>query len=116
VSAASSPLSRRDLLLPWVALLVALIAAHWSAIRGMVELWGRAPMYSYGYLVPLIAGYMAWSRRDRLAAAPVRPAYALGGLLLAVWAAMMLAGRLAGLQVLQQLALLPAVAAVVLIA
>ena len=112
---APRPLSRA-VLLPWAVLLVAIVVAHWSAIRGMIDLWGRAPMYSYGYLVPLIAAYMAWSRRAELASAPVRPVYWAGGLLLGIWALMMLAGRLAGLQVLQQLALLPAAAAVIVLA
>jgi EpsI family protein len=104
------------------ALLAALLAvagglafAEWTAVRGMMRLWANSPMYSYGYLVPVIAGVLVWSRRDRLAALPVRPAPIAGGLLLALWAVLMIGGVRSGLQLAQQVALLPGIVGAVLV-
>jgi EpsI family protein len=92
----------------------AFLLAQLEPLRGMVALWDVSPMYSYGYLVPLISGYVVWSRRKQLAALPVRPSLLLGGLLLAAWAAMVLGGGLTGIQIVQQLALVPGVVGIVL--
>ena len=86
----------------------AIVYAHRAALGGMVELWDRSPMYSFGYIVPLVSAFLIWTRRKLLTALPLRPAPLVGitviggGLLAAV------AGHLAGVQVVQQLAFLVA--------
>lgn len=97
-----------------VLLVAAFLFAQIEPLRGMVALWDVSPMYSYGYLVPLISGYLIWSRRKQLAVLPVSPALPLGGLLLAVWTVMVLGGALAGIQIVQQVALVPGVVGIVL--
>ena len=88
--------------------------AQIEPLRGMVALWDVSPMYSYGYIVPLISAYVIWSRRAQLAALPVRPSLRVGGVLLAGWAAMVLGGGLTGIQIVQQLALVPGVVGIVI--
>ena len=99
-----------------LALLAAFVGAiHWPALSGMLRLWQASPMYSYGYLIAPTAAYLAWTKRDRLRALTPSPAIAAGVLTLGLWAAMLLAGTLGGVQVFQQLALLPAITGIVLL-
>jgi EpsI family protein len=98
-------------LLVLAAVLGAIIYAHRSALAGMVLLWDRSPMYSFGYIVPLVSAFLVWTRRDALARLAVRPAPWLGSLLLAGGLLVAIAGHLAGVQVVQQLAFLVAIVA-----
>jgi EpsI family protein len=98
-----------------VLLVAGILMAHVEAIRGMVHLWDNSPMYSYGYLVPAISLYLLWSRRSALSALTTRPSFLVGGLVLALWAVMLIVGQLAGVQLLQQLALIVALVGVVLL-
>src|SRR5689334_9744767 len=52
---------------------VAVLAAFWPNFADLQRKWESDPNYSHGYLVPFIAAWILWLRRDALAAAPVRP-------------------------------------------
>lgn len=54
-------------------LLVALGIVYWPIVVPMVKQWAADDNYSHGFLVPFIAGYLAYMRRDELLAAEVRP-------------------------------------------
>ena len=54
-------------------LLVALGILYWPIVVPMVKQWAADDNYSHGFLVPFIAGYLAYMRRDELLAAEVRP-------------------------------------------
>lgn len=69
-------------------LLVALAAVYWPVVIPMVKQWGSDPNYSHGYLVPLIAAYMAWMRKDDLLNSSPQPS--LTGLLLFAFGLVML--------------------------
>ena len=103
---------------PWlVPALVALglIVAELRAIQALVYAWDHRPMYSYGYLVPLISGVLAWSQRHTLAALP-RPWRALPAApWLFVWATLIVCGHFSGVVLLEQVALLPGVAAIIVL-
>ena len=60
-------------------------SSHAAAVAGMIELWDRSPMYSYGYVVPFVAAYLVWLPRRRRGRAGAAGPIA-GGLGLAVWA------------------------------
>ena len=91
------------------------IVVHAGAIAGLLELWDRSPMYSYGYVVPFVAAYLAWHSRDAVAAAPRRPAPIAGGIGLAIWAALVVAGHAGGVQILQVVALIVGLVAALLL-
>ena len=80
----------------WVAL--ALLAASFGAVYGQVLVrlaydWWHDDNYSHGFLIPPLALYLAWDRRDRLSAAIVKPA--LSGLAVVLAGlAVLVAGRL----------------------
>lgn len=90
------------------------LVAFNSSLRGMVQLWNASPMYSYAFTVPFISLWMAWSRRDALMAAPLRPARLAAIPLLVVALAGLLAGALTAVQVAQQFAFVLTVPAIVL--
>jgi len=65
-------------LLPWIAACLAVIAFLWSYWRGLAELWNtwqRSDEYSSGLLVPFLALYILWSRRNDLAQYQIRPCF-----------------------------------------
>lgn len=81
----------------WLPLLLGagvLALAYHQVVAGMVHDWYTDDNASHGFLIPLISGYIVWTRRQELAAAPVGSSPA--GFVLAVAAAgMLVAGWLA---------------------
>jgi exosortase len=75
------------------AALAAAMLLYWPVLVKLAHDWATDDNYSHGFFIVPLAGYFAWERRDRLAAAPHRPA--LTGLLLVVAGlATLLVGRL----------------------
>ncbi len=65
-------------LLPWLAAALVATAFLWSYWRGLAELWDtwqRSDEYSSGLLVPFLALYILWSRRNDLAQYRIRPCF-----------------------------------------
>jgi exosortase len=57
------------------ALVAALGWTYWLIIPGLLAQWWNEPEYSHAFLIPLVSGYLAWSRRDALARAEIKPGY-----------------------------------------
>lgn len=68
--------SRKNLYLWVLLLLIGIGIVYWPIILPMVRDWAMDDNYSHGFLVPLIAGYLAFMRKDDLAVATVEPANA----------------------------------------
>lgn len=81
----------------------------------MVARWNGSPMYSFGYMIPFVAAFLIWTRRERLAGVEPQSARLAGAAVLVLWLTLMAAGGLAGVQVLQQFAFLVALVAAVLL-
>jgi EpsI family protein len=96
------------------AVVAAMLLAFWPAMTAMVGLWTRSPMYSYAFTVPIISLYLIWNRRTMLATLTPSSSPWLAAPVLAVAALMLLGGRVAGVQVLEQGALLVSIIGVVL--
>jgi len=74
---------------PWVALAwfgVLLIAAYFPIVKHLVEQWSTDEDVSHGFFVPLVAGFIAWQRRDQILAVDYQPAW--WGLGVMAWAAL----------------------------
>lgn len=83
------PIRLRPDLIAAAAVTAALLWAYWPTLAEMVERWSHDPRYSHGFLVPAFSLYLLWDRRAwQAAAAPD----AWGLALLALGAAMFLAG------------------------
>ncbi len=64
---------------------VLLIGAYFPILSRLVAQWTSDDDVSHGFFVPLVAGYIAWSRRERLLSIEWKPAWWGVGVL--VWAA-----------------------------
>jgi len=49
------------------------LALYAPLVPGLVAEWAAFPSLSHGFAIPLIAAYLAWARRERLVALPMRP-------------------------------------------
>jgi exosortase len=56
-------------LAPLALPLVCLAWAFWPTFVELVVTWKTSPQYSHGFLVPVFAAFLLWTRRDRLPAA-----------------------------------------------
>jgi len=57
----------------WFAVL--LIIAYFPTIKHLVEQWSTDEDVGHGFFVPLVAGYIAWQRRNQLLAIEWKPAW-----------------------------------------
>jgi exosortase D (VPLPA-CTERM-specific) len=116
MSTQSLPLVRADAirtsLLVSVAVLVALIAFS-GALWELVTRWSRQEEYSHGFLIPIMAGWMLWARRDALRAAMARPSWT-GPALIVLATVMHLVGELSAFFLLSQLGFIIALIGIVL--
>jgi exosortase len=73
---------------PWLAVawfLALIIAAYLPILKNLVLQWSTDEDVSHGFLVPIVAGYIAWQRRDQLRALDLKPNW--WGIGLLAWAA-----------------------------
>ncbi|MBI3410345.1 MAG: exosortase/archaeosortase family protein [Planctomycetes bacterium] len=57
------------------ALTLAFLWCFWPSLRIMAQRWSNDPQYSHGFLVPVFALVVLWSRRHMLAGAAWQPAW-----------------------------------------
>jgi exosortase len=99
-------------LLPIVVLLSPVLGLAWAfayTLDDLYRTWGNNPQYSHGYLVPVFAAFLLWTRRERLDRAKLNPSW-LGLLVLAGGLAMRLCGGYYGYIWLEQFSLIPCIA------
>jgi exosortase len=92
-----------------VGLTLALVWVWWPTLTRLVHRWVHSAQYSHGYLVPLFALYLLWSRRDMLPRRPLRSSW-LGLPLLGLGLGLSFAGTCFFLTWLNAYALLPGLA------
>ncbi len=88
----------------WCALLIAAllaIPAFHVALSELVRRWSTQQEYSHGFLIPLIAGWFLWRRRDELRASLSQPAW-IGTVLCLVALLIHIVGQLSAIFVLSQ--------------
>ena len=73
---------RRPLVAQLGLLGVAVGALYWQTLVWLVDQWMDDRVYSHGFLVPLIAGYIVWIKRFQLARIQPRPAFFSGAAVL----------------------------------
>lgn len=65
----------------WVgglALVSAFLWSYWPTLMDLSRVWRVSDEYSAGLLVPFLAIYVLWSRREEIATVPIRPALLSG--------------------------------------
>jgi len=58
--------------------LAAFLWSYWPTLKELMEVWQRSDEYSSGLLVPFLAAYVLWLRRQDLQSQPIQPALFLG--------------------------------------
>ena len=104
----------REVYLMAAALLVVLFATHWTTLARMIDRWTHDPQYSHGFVVPLFALVVLWSRRDMLTNVTWKPAW-LGLGLLAIGVALRFIAVQSDIEPLDGLSLLPTAFGLVLL-
>jgi exosortase len=103
--------------MPWTSIgwfATLLIAAYFPILRKLVDQWMTDDDVSHGFFVPIVAGYIAWQRRDVLLKLTWKPAW--WGLALLVWSGIQaFLGMLGAELFLQRTAFLEAVVALLLL-
>jgi exosortase len=80
-----APVKARTISWPAVAWFgILLIAVYYPILSHLVAQWSTDDDVSHGFFVPLVAGYIAWQRREKLLSLEWKPAWWGVGLL--VWA------------------------------
>jgi exosortase len=93
---------------------LALLWAYWPALGEMAARWSNDPRYSHGFLVPVFAGLVLWSRRGLLAGKTLRSSW--WGLPLVVLGVLLhLAGGYVWFQWLDAVSLVPTLAGATLL-
>lgn len=106
--------ARSRMLIPLALLAVALGWAYWTTFVDLIHAWNSNQDYSHGFLVPVFAGFLLWSRRDKLDLTAARP-NVLGVALLLFGLALKLGGTWGHYVSLDSISLLPCVAGVVVL-
>lgn len=60
------------------AVLLAFMWSYWPTLSDLSRIWRGSDEYSAGLLVPFLAVYILWSRRQDIAGIPIRPALISG--------------------------------------
>src|SRR5258708_973987 len=75
---------RRTLSWPAIAWFTALLViAYFPVLKHLVEQWSTDDDVGHGFFVPVVAGYIAWQRREEILALDWKPAW--WGLALIAW-------------------------------
>lgn len=92
---------RLSIALPAVAAGLVVLVTFADALSELVQRWNQQEEYSHGFLIPLVTGWLFWTRRGALYASVDRPSYA--GLGLIVFAITMhIIGELSAVFILSQ--------------
>ena len=102
----------RAWILGFIAALLAAIAFR-GALFELVRRWTTQEEYSHGFLMPLVAAWLIWTRRDVLLASFGRPAWT-GVLLILLAMLMHVVGALSAIFILSQLAFIVALLGITL--
>src|SRR5262249_45961648 len=74
--------------MPWLAIgwfTALVVIAYFPTLKHLVEQWSTDEDVGHGFFVPVVAGYIAWQRRNELATLPWKPAW--WGVAILLWAA-----------------------------
>src|SRR5690242_13652739 len=104
-AAGPQPLAAYIAALVGIAALPAIFA---DATLSMVSTWINSGTFNHGLLIPILAGYLAWRRRDEVLAAPVRFEW-IGAAAVAAAVFVWLIGRLSATMIVQQFGLVLAI-------
>lgn len=84
----------------------AFLFCYAGVLMSLAGQWRSNDMYSYGFLIPVISGYLVWIRRKTLASLAAAPTPVAGWAVLGAGLMMQVAGKAGAVLVLQELSLI----------
>jgi exosortase D (VPLPA-CTERM-specific) len=105
---------KRHMLAMGALLTACMLVLFYPAVENLFYRWGKQQELSHSYFIPLISAWLLWERREVLSDSIGAPSV-LGVLLMAASVLLLLLGRMAHIFLLQHLALLTAISALVLL-
>jgi exosortase len=93
---------------------VVLAGSHWATLSHMADRWTHDPQYSHGFIVPIFALVVLWSRREMFKSVSWQPAWSGLGLL-AVGVVLRFIAVQSDIEPLDALSLLPTAVGLVLL-
>ena len=90
-----------------------LLFAYYDGLKQMFLQWGSSEEYGYGYVIPLIAMFFVWQKKNELSELPFTGSW-VGVLVLVIGGVLLLMGDLAALFIVTQYAFLVALAGLIL--
>jgi exosortase len=109
------PLSSRARGLSVLAVALAvLLWAYWTTLAEAARQWEHDPQYSHGYLVPVFAAFLLWTRRKQLVPKALRPSW-WGAAFLGAGLALRVGGTFFHFEWFDPLSLLPSLAGLCLL-
>lgn len=112
--AISSTVTDRRVLALGGVLTASFLFCYADVLVAMVRQWWEISFYSYAFLIPAISAYLVWLRRDHVWAVQLQPRYLAGAVGVAAGLLMLMIGRAAGVQAVQQISLLITLPGVIL--
>lgn len=106
---------RVSILLGGVVVLAALLWSYWPTILDLARIWKQSDEYSCGMLVPFLAVYVIWVRREEIGSAELRSAVLWGAGVFLLTQALRGAGLYFMFQSAERLSLVLSIAALVLL-
>jgi exosortase len=100
---------------PGMTLLAVFAFVYAPVFAALGRVWWESDVHRHGFVVPLIALYLAWARREELRGVAVVPSPLWGGLTMGVAALMLLVGKAAAAVLLEEVSLLVMVTGLVLL-
>lgn len=103
---------------PLAAVAIAITAlglCYGGVIASLMDVWSTNFLYSYGFAVPVIAAYIAWTRAHESRTLNATPDYTFGVPVTLAGMAMLVTGRLGAIIVLEQASLVVTLAGLVLL-
>jgi EpsI family protein len=96
-------------------LVLAWLFCCYPALAALVTTWTAQDVYSYGFLIPVIAVIWVWHGRGKLKSTPVEPSLLSGSLFLTAAALLLAGGGRSSTVIVQELALVCVLSALVLL-
>ena len=91
------------------------VVCYAPLMAGMVEVWSTNPLFSYGFVIPVICAYVVWTRAELLRSIQPLPDYALGCAVTFAGAALLAVGQVGAVIALQGISLVVTLAGLVLL-
>jgi len=83
-----------------------------NSILSFIDRWADTPEFSHGFFIPLVSGWLAWERREAVAAAQIRSSY-FGVVIILLASAILLIGEVTDTTIFNHISLIVGVVGLV---